>query len=62
MSEPFEYVGRPDTCMGCGTLIHPGHLVAPVTADRDDRLLCAACYWLEACGLPLPAWSPRPAA
>lgn len=54
---PFEYGGRGETCIGCGLIINAGDMVAPVSGDRPDRLLCTACWWLSACELPLPGWS-----
>ncbi len=57
MEAPFRYVGRADTCIGCVDVIRAGDTVAPVSHDRPDRLLCVACWWLQACDLPLPGWA-----
>ncbi len=57
MEAPYRYVGRPDTCIGCADIITAGHTVAPISDDRPDRLLCVACWWLQACELPLPRWT-----
>ena len=59
MLAPFEYVGSVETCLGCVNVIHTGDIVAPVSEDRSDRLLCVACWWLDGCGLPLPMWETR---
>lgn len=59
MEAPFEYGGSGETCIGCTTLIAAGDMVAPISEDRPDRLVCAACWWLQACELPLPGWSRR---
>ncbi len=57
METPFEYDGSGEICMGCVEIIRPGDMVAPVSEDRPDRLLCIACWWLRSCELALPAWS-----
>ncbi|MDQ3896323.1 MAG: hypothetical protein M3326_03560 [Actinomycetota bacterium] len=57
MTAPFEYAGRGDTCMGCVDTIHAGETVAAMSDERPERLLCVACWWLQACDLPLPAWT-----
>jgi hypothetical protein len=54
---PFEYVGGAETCIGCADIIRSGDTVAPISEDRPDRLLCVACWWLQASELPLPRWS-----
>lgn len=54
---PFEYAGGRDTCMGCADIIGAGDMVAPVSDDRPDRLLCVACWWLAGCDLALPRWA-----
>ena len=59
MSTPFEWTGSIDSCTGCAEVIHRGDMVAAVTEDRPDRVLCVACWWRLACDLPLPAWAPR---
>jgi hypothetical protein len=56
---PFEHRGGIDNCTGCGEIIHSGDLVAPITPDRPDRLVCVGCWWRVECDLPLPAWTPR---
>ncbi len=57
MGTPFEYTGRGETCMGCVEIIGAGDMVAPLSEDRPERLLCVACWWLHACDLPLPGWT-----
>lgn len=57
METPFEYGGSADTCIGCADIIQGGDVVAPISVDRPDRLLCVACWWLRAAELPLPRWS-----
>lgn len=57
MAAPFEYSGGSDTCIGCADIIHPGDTVAAVSDDRPDRLLCVACWWLQACDVALPRWN-----
>ena len=57
MAAPFEYTGRGDTCMGCVDVIASGEMVAPISDERPERLLCVACWWFQECDLPLPAWS-----
>ncbi len=57
METPFEYSGGGDTCIGCVDIIRTGDMVAPISADRLDRLCCIACWWLQACDLPLPRWT-----
>ncbi|HJV09599.1 MAG TPA: hypothetical protein VJ653_07950 [Acidimicrobiales bacterium] len=54
---PFEYAGGRDSCIGCADLIHAGDLVAAIAAERPDWLLCVACWWAQACDLPLPRWA-----
>ena len=61
METPFEYGGGRDTCMGCAEVIHRGDMVAPVSDDRPERLLCVACWWSRQCDLPLPGWARRSA-
>lgn len=57
MAPTFEYAGRGDTCMGCVDIIAAGDMVAAASDDRADHLLCVACWWLQQCDLPLPAWT-----
>ncbi len=57
MAAPYEYTGRGDTCMGCVDVIAAGEMVAPMSDDRPERLLCVACWWLVECELPLRAWA-----
>ena len=59
METPFEFGGSRETCIGCGTVVHAGDLVTPISSDRPDRLLCVGCWWLQACELPLPGWARR---
>lgn len=59
MEAPFEYDGTGETCIGCADILRPGDSVAPLSDDRVDRLLCVACWWLQACQLPLPSWVRR---
>ncbi|MGH9155548.1 MAG: hypothetical protein ACRD1K_06890 [Acidimicrobiales bacterium] len=59
METPFEYVGRGETCIGCADIIRAGDTVAPFSDDRPDQMLCVACWWLQACELPLPGWARR---
>ena len=59
MATPFEYPGNVDSCTGCAEIIHGGDLVAPITEDRPDRLLCIACWWRVESDPPRPAWAPR---
>ena len=54
---PFEYTGSGDTCIGCVDIIRADNLVAPLSEGRADRLLCIACWWLQAGDLPLPRWT-----
>lgn len=56
MTAPFEYTGRGDTCMGCVDVISAGEIVAPMSNERPERLLCVACWWLQECDLPFQAW------
>ncbi len=57
MTAPYEYAGRGDTCMGCVDIIRAGDMAGAVSEERPDHLLCVACWWLQACDLPLPAWT-----
>lgn len=61
MGAPFEYSGSSETCIGCVDLIRAGDTVGTFSEDRPERLLCVACWWLQACDLPLPGWSRRAA-
>ena len=57
MAAPYEYAGNGDICTGCVEIIHKGDMVAPVSDERSQHMLCVACWWSRACDLPLPAWS-----
>ncbi|MGI8806263.1 MAG: hypothetical protein ACR2KK_00130 [Acidimicrobiales bacterium] len=59
MEAPFEYAGSGDICIGCVDIIRTGDTVASMSDDRADRLLCVACWWLQACDLQLPGWTQR---
>lgn len=59
METPFEYAGRGETCIGCVDIIRTGDTVASMSEDRVDRLLCVACWWMQACDLQLPGWTSR---
>lgn len=56
MEPPFEHLGSPDTCLGCGEIIVAHDLVAALAPERPDRIVCVGCWWLDSCDLPLPAW------
>ncbi len=57
MAAPFEYAGRGEICTGCVEVIRAGDMVGPISAERSQHQLCAACWWLRECDLPLPAWT-----
>ncbi len=57
MAAPYEYAGNGDVCTGCVEIIRRGDIVGPVCDDRPAQLLCVACWWSQACDLPLPAWT-----
>jgi hypothetical protein len=57
---PFAYAGGRDTCIGCADIIRTGDMVAPISEDRPDRLVCVACWCLAECDLAWPRWA-RPA-
>jgi hypothetical protein len=57
---PFEYAGGRDTCIGCADIIRTGDMVAAISDDRPDRLVCVACLWLTECDMVWPRWA-RPA-
>ena len=56
MAAPFEYTGNGDVCTGCVEIVSKGDLVGPISDERSGHLLCVACWWLQECELPLPAW------